>query len=270
MFGLISVAATFSLAFVYSPTQFIPLPYWIYFLIAFGRFCYQSLDAIDGKQARRTNSSSPLGELFDHSCDALNVIFAIISLAYSVLLDFETAMALLAFTFYGFYIVTLDTYYTGTLYLGYVNTPVEGELVTILTILISGLYEPHIWSKESLFQGYNWRNILIAAIVLAGILTMINSITRMIKRMNPKWRKVYKQPSLQVAFDLIKLLPISIGSISWAFFGDGFIKQQPIMFLFMTGLGFSHVIVSYVSDMNLLMIILIGKTLGIPCIASIS
>ena len=27
---------------------------------------YKTFDAVDGKQARRTNSSSPLGELFDH------------------------------------------------------------------------------------------------------------------------------------------------------------------------------------------------------------
>lgn len=39
---------------------------------ALGLFIYQSLDAIDGKQARRTNSSSPLGELFDHGCDAVS------------------------------------------------------------------------------------------------------------------------------------------------------------------------------------------------------
>ncbi|RVX06176.1 Choline/ethanolaminephosphotransferase 1 [Vitis vinifera] len=32
-------------------------------------------DAVDGKQARRTNSSSPLGELFDHGCDALACAF---------------------------------------------------------------------------------------------------------------------------------------------------------------------------------------------------
>lgn len=32
------------------------------------------MDAIDGKQARRTNSTSPLGELFDHGCDSLNII----------------------------------------------------------------------------------------------------------------------------------------------------------------------------------------------------
>lgn len=31
-----------------------------------GLFIYQSLDAIDGKQARRTQTSGPLGELFDH------------------------------------------------------------------------------------------------------------------------------------------------------------------------------------------------------------
>lgn len=31
-----------------------------------GLFIYQSLDAIDGKQARRTGASSPLGEVFDH------------------------------------------------------------------------------------------------------------------------------------------------------------------------------------------------------------
>ena len=34
-------------------------------------FIYQTLDAIDGKQARRTGTSSPLGQLFDHGCDAI-------------------------------------------------------------------------------------------------------------------------------------------------------------------------------------------------------
>lgn len=47
-------------------------PLWAYLLCAVGLFVYQSLDAIDGKQARRTNSSSPLGELFDHGCDSLS------------------------------------------------------------------------------------------------------------------------------------------------------------------------------------------------------
>ncbi len=47
-------------------------PRWAALLCAVGIFVYQTLDAIDGKQARRTNSSSPLGELFDHGCDSLS------------------------------------------------------------------------------------------------------------------------------------------------------------------------------------------------------
>lgn len=47
-------------------------PRWTFMLCAIGLFVYQSLDAIDGKQARRTDSSSPLGELFDHGCDSIS------------------------------------------------------------------------------------------------------------------------------------------------------------------------------------------------------
>jgi hypothetical protein len=35
---------------------------------AIGLFAYQSMDAIDGKQARRTGMAGPLGEMFDHGC----------------------------------------------------------------------------------------------------------------------------------------------------------------------------------------------------------
>lgn len=39
------------------------------FFFDFGTLLY-----IDGKQARRTNTSSPLGELFDHGCDSISTI----------------------------------------------------------------------------------------------------------------------------------------------------------------------------------------------------
>lgn len=38
-------------------------------------FTYQTLDAIDGKHARRTRNDSPLGELFDHACDCVGTMF---------------------------------------------------------------------------------------------------------------------------------------------------------------------------------------------------
>lgn len=41
-------------------------PRWLYYFNAFSVFWYLHLDCLDGKQARRTKSSSPLGQLFDH------------------------------------------------------------------------------------------------------------------------------------------------------------------------------------------------------------
>jgi len=46
--------------------------YFFYFS-AFSYFMYRMLDELDGKQARRTGNSSPLGLLFDHGCDSFSV-----------------------------------------------------------------------------------------------------------------------------------------------------------------------------------------------------
>ncbi len=53
------------------------VPSWTYFFAGICIFIYQTLDACDGKQARKTKSSSPLGQLVDHGCDsfALNFMF---------------------------------------------------------------------------------------------------------------------------------------------------------------------------------------------------
>jgi ethanolaminephosphotransferase len=38
------------------------------------------LDNLDGKQARRTGTSSPLGMMFDHGCDALTTFLLSLTL----------------------------------------------------------------------------------------------------------------------------------------------------------------------------------------------
>ena len=46
-------------------------PQWAYLCCAVGLFIYQTLDGMDGIQARRIGLSSPLGEVFDHGLDAI-------------------------------------------------------------------------------------------------------------------------------------------------------------------------------------------------------
>jgi cytidyltransferase-like protein len=63
--NILTLAGFFSslLSYYFSPN---PL------LFALFLFLYMVLDTLDGKQARKTLSSSPLGELFDHFCDSIS------------------------------------------------------------------------------------------------------------------------------------------------------------------------------------------------------
>lgn len=75
LLGLAVNVATTLLLLWFSPDARQEPPRWACALCALGVFIYQSLDAIDGKQARRTNTQSPLGELFDHGCDSISTVF---------------------------------------------------------------------------------------------------------------------------------------------------------------------------------------------------
>lgn len=45
--------------------------------------CVSVADGVDGKQARRTNSSTPLGELFDHGLDSWSCVYFVVTV-YSI------------------------------------------------------------------------------------------------------------------------------------------------------------------------------------------
>lgn len=56
------------------------IPRWVFLFSGLNVFIYYTLDGIDGKQARRTGTSTPLGELFDHGLDSYNTPFIMIYL----------------------------------------------------------------------------------------------------------------------------------------------------------------------------------------------
>lgn len=121
-------------------------PRWINFSFAAGLWLYSTFDNVDGRQARRTGTSSPLGELFDHGCDALNCAFIALLQASALGLGHHYLSALLLFiTIAGFHLSTSEEYYTGTLYLGYINGPTEGIMLTCIAFIWSGIYGAASW-----------------------------------------------------------------------------------------------------------------------------
>ena len=47
------------------------LPWHVWLINGLAIFWYQTCDAIDGKQARRTDNCSPLGQILDHNLDQI-------------------------------------------------------------------------------------------------------------------------------------------------------------------------------------------------------
>ncbi|KAJ5555657.1 hypothetical protein N7535_008091 [Penicillium sp. DV-2018c] len=125
-----------------------PGPAWVYFSFALGMWMYSTLDNVDGKQARRTGTSSGLGELFDHGIDSLNCTLA--SLLETAAMGFGSS-ELGAWTAIvpclAMYFSTWETFHTHTLYLGYFNGPTEGLLIAIGIMVASGIWGPGIWSQ---------------------------------------------------------------------------------------------------------------------------
>ncbi|KII62783.1 Cholinephosphotransferase 1 [Thelohanellus kitauei] len=118
MLTLIGSCILFSstLLFLYFSRQMtIQVPWWVNIYGAFAMFAYQTFDAIDGMQARRLNAGSPLGEVFDHGCDAFAVLFSMINLGCATrMVGNDYFMYAIWCSFLELYVIHWTNYVTGS------------------------------------------------------------------------------------------------------------------------------------------------------------
>lgn len=131
-------------------------PRWIFLFNGIAILVYQTLDNMDGKQARRTGSGSPLGLLFDHGCDAINSIFGsanvIIGMNLSPHEDLLNVWLLVFMPFLVFYVATWEQYLTGELILPIINGPSEGLLGTATLSFVSFWKGTQYWHQTDIFD----------------------------------------------------------------------------------------------------------------------
>ena len=137
LFGILA----YIVSYIYSPRIDVAMPLWVYIFIATMLFLYQTFDNLDGRQARRTNTSSPLGLLFDHGCDAFNITMSTLTIAtcYCTGISWLT-LHMWAIAYTPFVGATWEEYYTGSLTLGYINGPTDGILIAIGGLLLNVVY----------------------------------------------------------------------------------------------------------------------------------
>lgn len=137
---------------IYNPKLYEPYPAFFYILAAIGIFLYQTLDALDGKQARRIKAFSPLGQLFDHGCDSFSTAAMLIMLLVCLRIP-DTNWNLLCYLSYisMVYMSNVNEKYTGLLMTNY-----KGIGVTEVQFLQCGFL---------LFTAFGWTNLLYVPIV---------------------------------------------------------------------------------------------------------
>nr|CAD7600023.1 unnamed protein product [Timema genevievae] len=148
--GLIINILTTLILVWFSPDARGEAPRWACLICALGLFVYQSLDAIDGKQARLTGTSTPLGELFDHGCDSISTaVFVALSACVAVQLGHYPAwmffQCFCAMTL--FYCAHWQTYVSGTLKFSKIDVT-EAQFTIIFIHLVSAIFGPSVWMTK--------------------------------------------------------------------------------------------------------------------------
>lgn len=175
LLGLFFVVANLGCVFYYDPYLNADQPRWCYFFYAFGLFMYQTFDGCDGCHARRTGQSGPLGELFDHSIDAINTTLA--GLVFGSVFQLGWGWLMLVAQFAAvcnFYTSTWEEYHTHMLYLSQFSGPVEGILLIIACYLLTGVFGPGIWKLNLLdldlsSLGAGWGTYTITSTLVASV-----------------------------------------------------------------------------------------------------
>ncbi|OQU95292.1 hypothetical protein CLAIMM_01522 [Cladophialophora immunda] len=201
LLGFCCILINVLLLSIFVPDLVGPAPPWLCYSFALGLWMYSTMDNIDGKQARRTGTSSGLGELFDHGIDSLNCTLgslletAAMSLGPTKIGAFTALVPCLPMFF-----STWETYHTHTLFLGAFNGPTEGLILACSFMVLSGFFGPQFWQyRIADYVGYPqifgdwvlldlWVPVVLFAFFAAHLPSCIHNVYLARKRQNlPLW-----------------------------------------------------------------------------------
>jgi ethanolaminephosphotransferase len=127
-------------------------------------FMYILLDNLDGKQARRTGTSSSYGMLLDHGCDVFTNIIVCYNVSHLLMLGNTTFFSYCVFIALipGFFTTTYEEYVLGYLNLPCINGADEGNVFVFMGSLLGWLFTPSIYAtKVACFTVGEWLALLV-------------------------------------------------------------------------------------------------------------
>ncbi|XP_009376303.2 choline/ethanolaminephosphotransferase 1 isoform X1 [Pyrus x bretschneideri] len=247
--GFMFLLTSALLGYIYSPRLDSAPPRWVNFAHGLLLFLYQTFDAVDGKQARRTNSSSPLGELFDHGCDALACAFEALAFGSTAMCGRST------FWFWvisavPFYFATWESYFTNTLILPAVNGPTEGLMLIYLAHFFTAIVGSEWWDLQFgkclpflswvpiLSEIPTYKAVLYLMIAFAVIPTLTFNVSNVHKVVQA--RKASMLLALAMIYPFVVLL---VGVLAWGYLSPADIMgNYPHLIVLGSGLAFGYLV----------------------------
>lgn len=151
----------------------------------FSHFMYILLDNADGKQARRTKTSSPLGLLLDHGLDAITA--SILSFNLCFILNIGNESLSFYFLFLNIYIseffVNYEEYRTGKMILQIINNADEGNLIVLLIAILGFIFGQDFW-HFIIFSDIRIRDFFIYISLIGSIFSVSENINNIVKDKN--------------------------------------------------------------------------------------
>lgn len=252
-------------------------PRIVYLIAAASLFIYMLLDNLDGRQARRTNSSTPLGHLFDHGCDALNVTMSGLTFAAVVRLgrSLWTVFIIWVYGMLPFFFATLEEFFTGALVLRQINGPNEGLILMQFFYLLTAIRGSHFWKQKmsvfSLSLPIEWNKFLIVLAVPLCIPTIIGNYREIWRDATRKGKDIsqVKRRSILYSFPFVLF---SFCTFSWIICSP-ILLDHLIMFVWTCGSVFfalvTRLIVAHLTESEYKSVFFIEAPLVLGAISSI-
>lgn len=216
---LATTFATVVMAF-FMPAYETSAPWWAYLLTSTCMFIYQTLDAVDGKQARRTGNSTPLGQLFDHGCDGFSTVLIADGITMLTLTP-DRALANQVLFAVPFFLAQWEEMHTGTLRtcmlfmdgkMGFGVT--EVQVVQMFSFLLAAVFGAGLYTypiTDSLTTGQLILNS--ATVGLSGMSVLSVKYVWAVKATTDRRIEAVKQLATPMALSAVALFWISPANI---------------------------------------------------------
>ena len=161
--GFLHALAAYALLLAHSPALDGSAPSWVYVACAVCLFVYQTMDGMDGKQARRVGAGSPLGEVVDHGADAIaSCVYGVFLVdvfgigwesAYAPSLGRWPAVCLITYSRAAFALDSVAAAFTGRLPVARLDAQ-ELQAVIQLTCLWNAAHGVECWHRLVAFGAF--------------------------------------------------------------------------------------------------------------------